>query len=156
MDEPGIGLTPEEKEKLHIARERTKEIDIDFLVKSFCSMMIKEKPDFIVQRVITFFAMAEEICLNAASQAGADTVERGITIDRAVDGMRVFLELSETLHMMAGLFQHALDATEEHGEYGLFTHEQDHLNRKLEEMRRMLIDMKNRHDLGLMRRTKHR
>jgi len=142
-----VELTDAEKEKLRIVRERGKEIDLDFLVKSFCSHMLKEKPDFIVAHVAAFFDIAEEVCINAASQAGADTIHRGISVDRAVDSMRVFMEMSETFHLIGGLLEHALAATETHGEYGLFTPDITHLNKKLEGMRRILIDLKNQHDL---------
>jgi len=138
-----MAITPKQRAVLEDARKKREEIDMDFLVRSFASILIKQKPDVVVGAICKFMDDVSEVCTSAASTAGAETVmDPNMDVDQIVDGIRRFLELSHTVLSIQQLLVHALEA-EDHGEYGLFTYDTKDIGRKLEGMRQSIIQLRN-------------
>jgi len=138
-----MAITPKQRAILEEAKRKREEIDMDFLVRSFASILIKQKPDVVVGAICKFMDEVSNVCTSAASTAGAEAVtDPKLDVDQIIDGIRRFLELDNTMICVQQLLLHALEA-ENHGEYGLFTYDTKDIGRKLEGMRQSIIQLRN-------------
>lgn len=137
-----MALTPEERKLVDEAQKKRGEIDIEFLERSFASIMIKHPPDVVIAVICKFMDEVSNICISAAASASAEAVTRGRDVDETVDAIRVFIELSHTLVAVERLLIRGVEQ-EELGEYGIFTYDQKEIGKKLEEMRTMIVQAKN-------------